>query len=315
MRNAAPFVFWLSGCLAALGQIEVSCRLDHTRVLQYEPILATVEVVNNTMQSLVLSDRRGNAALGFEIEQIPGVPIPTTGQGTGLASESIPPGGTLREKVNLLTGYVFQESGPYTIRARLDWGGKQFLSSKLFLDVAPGLIIGELTAGVPADPAATRTYTLRTLNRDQGERVFLRIDDEDAGRCYGVIDLGQIVRLVKPTMQVDGQGNIHVLHQAGPYQFTHSAFTPDGMRVGQDVYTSDGKSIQMGKAGGGTVAVEGGQLYRPEEAAGAPEEQEPTRVMSVPAKVWTAPPESAPKAEAAPFPAGADADLYQPVAR
>ena len=73
-----------------------------------------------------------------------------------------------------------------------------------------------------------RSYTLRTLNRDRREVVFLRINDDDRGMCYGVFELGAIVRMFEPKLQMDEVGNIHVLHQSGPWQFTHSVFTPHG---------------------------------------------------------------------------------------
>ena len=132
-----------------------------------------------------------------------------------------------------------------------------------FLDVLPGLEIARLSAGVPAEPDATRLYTLRTLNRDRVEVMFLRIDDDDRGVCYGVFELGRIVRLYEPKLQVDETGNVHILHQSGPWQFTHSVFTPRGEPVLQEVYSGEGSAIGLKRGEGGQLAVDGGQLYVP----------------------------------------------------
>ena len=154
----------------------------------------------------------------------------------------------------------------------MEWGGKVFISPKLFLDVLPGLEISKLVAGIPEDPNAVRSYTLRTLNRDRTEVVFLRINDDDRGMCYGVFELGTIVRLFEPKLQTDEVGNIHVLHQSGPWQFTHSVFTPHGDPVVQEVYSADGSTIGLKRAEGGQIAVQGGQLYAPSQEGESGEE-------------------------------------------
>jgi hypothetical protein len=158
----------------------------------------------------------------------------------------------------------------------VEWGGKVFISPKLFLDVLPGLEISKLVAGIPEDPNAVRSYTLRTLNRDRNEVVFLRINDDDRDMCYGVFELGAIVRLFKPKLQTDEVGNIHVLHQSGPWQFTHSIVTPNGDPVLQEVYSADGSTIELKRAEGGQIVVQGGQLYAPSREGGS-EEKAPAR--------------------------------------
>ena len=60
---------------------------------------------------------------------------------------------------------------------------------------------------------------------------------------------------------VDGLGNIHVLHQAGPQQFSHNSFTPYGYPVEQEQYAGGGTRMQFYRSTDGSVAVEGGSLH------------------------------------------------------
>ena len=268
----------------AAAQVDMQCRLENSRTVLFEPVILSVDVINNTGDILDFSGAIPNAHLAFDIEQSPGVVVPPSGVPLFAQGVTIRPGDTFSGKVNLQTAYKITDTGPYTITTRVEWGGKVFISPKLFLDVLPGLEIAKLSAGIPDDPNATRTYTLRTLNRDRTEVVFLRINDEDKGMCYGVFNLGRIVRMFEPKLQMDEVGNIHVLHQSGPWQFTHSAFTPRGDPVVQDVYSGEGSSIGLKRADGGQLAVEGAQLYMPEEedASGESEEAAPAPEMSEP---------------------------------
>lgn len=244
----------------ARAQIEVSCRLEHERVLAFEPIRVTVGIVNNTGRSLLFSEEGGDARLAFDIEQTPGAALRPTGEPIFPEPFSLEPGKQATKTVNLLSVFPIGSTGPYTIRARVEWAGRMFSSPGLFLDILPGLEIGHLTAGVPGEAGALRTYTLRTLNRDRSEHVFLRIEDEDEGQCYGVFDLGRIVRVTPPSLQVDSAGNVHVLHQAAPRQYTHSAFRPNGEPVEQKQYLSGALDVRMRKSDDGEVRVSGSAI-------------------------------------------------------
>jgi hypothetical protein len=267
--------------LPAAAQIDMQCRLENGRTVLFEPIIVSLDIVNNTGDTLDFSGAIPNAHLAFDVEQSPGVEVSPTGVPLFSQPVTIKPGDTFSGKLNLQATYKITDTGPYTITTRVEWGGKLFISPKLFLDVLPGLEIAKLVSGIPEDPNAVRSYTLRTLNRDRCEVLFLRINDDDNGMCYGVFNLGTIVRMFQPKLQVDEVGNVHVLHQSGPWQFTHSVFTPQGAPVVQDVYSAEGSTIDLKRAEDGQLAVQGGQRYTPgqegtsAEAAPAPAPEMP----------------------------------------
>jgi hypothetical protein len=272
--------------LPAAAQVDMQCKLENGRTLLFEPVIISLDIINNTGDVLDFSGAIPNGHLAFDVEQSPGVVVPPTGAPLFNQAVTIKPGDTFTGKVNLQATYKITDTGPYMVTTRVEWGGKVFISPKLFLDVLPGLEIGKLVAGIPEDPNAMRTYTLRTLNRDRSEVVFLRINDDENGTCYGVFDLGTIVRMFQPKLLVDGIGDIHALHQSGPWQFTHSVFTPHGDPVAQEVYSGEGSTIDLKRAEDGQIAVEGGQRVTPDdegasrEAAPEPEMPETDQKVS-----------------------------------
>lgn len=256
---------YATAAFPAAAQISMQCRLENARTVLFEPIIMSLDIINNTGDILDFSGAIPNAHLAFDVEQSPGVVVPPTGVPLFAQAVAIKSGDTFSGKVNLQATYKITDTGPYTVTTRVEWGGKVFISPKLFLDVLPGLEIAKLVAGIPKDPNVVRSYTLRTLNRDRCETVFLRINDDEKGMCYGVFDLGTIVRMFEPKLQVDDVGSIHVLHQSGPWQFTHSVFTPHGDFVAQEVYSAEGSSIELKQTEDGRIVVQGGQLYTPGE--------------------------------------------------
>lgn len=253
-----------SACLMpvlALAQIELSCRLVNGRVLQFEPLLVKMEISNRSFQPLRLSSPDANALLTFDVEQGPGMLVLSTETPLPAEQVTIAPGATWKGTVNILPAYPLRRTGPYTVAARLDWNEKAFVSGKMFLDVLPGLEIQKVVSGIPGDNSATRTYSLRTLSRDRKERLFLRIDDEDQNQCFGVLDLGTIVRMFVPVMNVDSIGNIHVLHQVGPWQYSRHVFTPSGEPLSQETYVGEGGQVQMEQKPSGQVVVKGAEVY------------------------------------------------------
>ena len=261
MKRLALLAVALLTPVLASAQVDIACRLINGRVLQFEPVLVWVEISNRSFQPLRLSSADANALLTFDVEQGPGLLVPPTEVPLPSQPVTIAPGETWKAAVNILPAYPLRRTGPYTVATRLDWNEKAFVSGKMFLDVVPGLELMKLVSGIPGDASVTRTYSLRTLSRDRKERLFLRIDDEDQSECYGVLDLGSIVRMFTPVMQVDGVGNIHILHQSGPWQYARHVFTPNGEPLSQETYVGEGGQVQMEQKPSGQIVVKGAEVY------------------------------------------------------
>jgi hypothetical protein len=260
MRKFIPF-FLLASVLAvpgAQGQIDVNCALAHPRFLQYEPLVVTLKIANHMGEPIELSGAGPDARIAFDIEESPGVLVESSDQPLLETPVRIQPQDSADVKLNLLGPYRIRRSGPYTISARVRWGGKVFISPRVFADVLPGMEIAKMVSGMPGGKGM-RTYTLRTLSRDRSEHVFLRIDDEDQNTCYGVFDLGTIVRLYTPRMTTDGLGHLHILYQSSPWKYSHTEFTPDGRPVNQEIYSSQSPTLTMDRGEDGMITIEGAE--------------------------------------------------------
>ncbi len=243
-RGLLALCAMLSWLAAAQAQVEFRCRIVNSRVLQFESIPVEVMIANNSGRSLTLDARGGDARLLFDVESSPGVLVMPTGVPLVTNRITVRHAENTRFVVDLLPSYGISSTGPYSITARLELGDKVFVGAKMYVDVLPGLEIARLAGGVPGLAGSTRVYSLRTLNRDRSERVFLRIQD-DSGQCHGVLDLGRIVRVYQPVLHIDEEGNVQVLHQNGPGSFVRHVVTPYGRIVSQEAYTSDGGNLRL----------------------------------------------------------------------
>lgn len=241
----------------ATAQIEVGCRIEQSRLVQYEPMRVTVRIQNNSGGPLHFTGADRNARLQFEIEQTPGRVLPMRQPPVLKEPFVIPPRGHATRDVILTDHYDLRSTGPYTIRARVDWEGRGFVSPKVFADMVPGFEIDRLIAAAPGAARSMRHYRLLTLNRDRGEHIFLRIDDEAEGICYGVIHLGRVIRTRKPMLRVDGDFNIHVLYQSGPGRYAHNVFSPEGRRIQRKTYMDEEQQAELSDAGDGRIIVTG----------------------------------------------------------
>jgi len=250
-------VLFLLMALPVMAQVEVGLRVTPDRAVLHEPIMATIRVVNQTGQTIILRDDTPGQRLWLDIESAPGRTIrPITRAIVGSPLE-VPPRQSVSRQINITETYDIRVEGPYTVRARLDWDGEAYVSSRAFLDVAPGLEVARLVAAASDSTGDRRLYRLLTLNRDRGDHLFLRIDDPAAQICEAVLHLDRVIRVQPPRMQVDGAHQIHVLHQFGPGRYLHHVFTPNGQMVSRRVFTSEDPGVSLDYREDGQVVVSG----------------------------------------------------------
>ena len=241
---------------------QFSIRFDtrHKRLVQYESVDAWVRIDNNTGSSLDLTGADQDVSLSIEVSRTPGVYM-FVKHGPLFPAVVISPMNYKKMTLDLLQHYDLRKTGPYTLRAKLNWGDSVFVSGKIYIDIVPGLKIDSLTLIVPGGGRSTRKCELRTLYREKSEHLFLSIADPSLSRNLGVFDLGPLVRLFTPVMLGDIDGHIHVLNQSGPWRYTHTVYTYNGAFVEQQFYRADVSRIGMETMANGMVRIVGGELY------------------------------------------------------
>lgn len=232
-------MLWLAvnGGSSAQAQATIELQTDHSRVLEFEPVWVEVTVRNQLPGSLLIRAGHEGPRLDFRVRaQRSSRPVPRREQTPPPVFLGAHESATLRLDVSEY--YDLTETGPYVIEAQLEIEGRVFLSEKKYVDVLRG---SEVTRRLYHDPAAgLRLAKLFSLHRSGREHLLLRLDDRDETRCLAVLDLGTIIRLLPPTLRSDDLGRIHVLHQAGPFQYLHSLVTPPDAALEQTLYFARG---------------------------------------------------------------------------
>jgi len=227
---------------SAQAQVQFSFALPHAQVLQHE-VLPVIVTVRNSGTTALKARGEDAFVLGFEITDPDGVRKKMRSGAAPWVPPVIEPGREVTFTNDLQGLFHLERPEALAVAARLQAHGRTYATAKNFVEIQPGLELARIT--VPAADGSTRVAGLRVMNRQQRDRLFLRLDDESAGLCYGVIELGRYIRVGQPTLEVDGQGRVHILHLSGPNQFTHSVYTLNGDRVLQRTVTGDTSSVRL----------------------------------------------------------------------
>jgi hypothetical protein len=249
---------------AARAQIEIFCQPSHNNFLVGEEVAVRVEVRNNTGGELVLAGAQRNVRLGFELTTESGTAVPQRASLPFTAADIIRSGETWIRNIDLQPFYDLRNSGRLKLHAFLEWEGRGFLSAKKFFSLARGPELGKLVAakGSAAKKVLIK-YSLRTVVREEGEILFLCIEDPESQLRLSAANLGTAVRLYPPQLRRDGADHLHVLHQSAPNRFTHSELTETGKLIKQEHFSTDYQMPDMQEVEGHVLVK--GRPYLPGE--------------------------------------------------
>jgi hypothetical protein len=250
--------------LAALAQIDFYWSLPNPRVPLYAPIPAIVRVTNPTGRDFDLGPR-GNAVLSFEAEdsahhrlEPPARPRPLFTVPVVISN-----GATVTLTVNAAHALGITQADSYMLAPVITVGGETaYTGKRLALEVQPGLDI--LSRDFGSGSPTPRRASLRLIHRDQSDIVFFRLDDPLNYLCFGVYELGSIIRYFTPQVDLDSSNVFHVLFQNTPDRFNHATFSYDGTPIATDVYIARVGAIGMVRDASGNVAIRGGIRFTPD---------------------------------------------------
>ncbi len=220
----------------AQANLVVRLQLEHVTLHRMEPVVAFVSVSNQSGRVVVVdpSASADSAQLKFRVRLV-GV------GGDGLRQPKlsptalgvIEPGETRRFMVRLSDEHDFTTIGGYLVQAEVHLRGLRFESHPQHMDVVTGLPLTSASRMSPFREGTMINYRLNYLARGQSEHLFLSVDESPAGINYGVFHLGRLVRVFNPVLEVTSDGNVTVVHQSGPGQYTRSLLTLSarGMRL------------------------------------------------------------------------------------
>lgn len=237
-------------CMALTSEaVEVKFKLDHSSVLQFEPVVAFVAIRNDSTKPLILGGKdKPSAGVDFQVKKHNGDPVPILRDKPLIERLVIPPGMTRQAEVVISARHDLRDTGRYSVKAVMNVDGRTLASEPVHLEVVNGLEITSVRKHVVGEPDLIREYSLRYWVRDGRECAFLRVDEPRTGMHYGAFPLGRIIRVVKPHIIVDDLGGVKVIHQSGADRYTWSYLRslPDKViMVDQTYHKSDGSSYNQ----------------------------------------------------------------------
>ena len=248
--------------IPAGAQVEIFCQPLHSHFLIGEQTTVQVEVRNNTGGTLIIAGTNRNAKLSFELVTDSGASVPTRTELALAPNDVIRNGQPWVRSIDLNAFYDLRNPGQLRIRAYIEWEGNAYLSAKAFMGIERGKEVGKLIAADGTDKNKTTVrYSLRTVAREEGEILFLCLEDPDTQLRLACANLGTMVRLYPAVLRRDAAGHLHILHQSAPNRFTHSELTATGRLLSQEHFATDYQMPDMQELDGHIVVR--GQPYIP----------------------------------------------------
>lgn len=220
--------------LACAQQVEVKLTLAYSSFVVGEPALVQLDVLNATRDLIDIGGKGSKDALFVEItkggqynELAPFNPEPL------VRSAALKPGQTFQHKVELDKWFSLMEEGQYVATLVLVHNGVRYESTKKTFDVVPGLPLKDGVQMFVSRQDVKRLFKLVYWHRNQMDRLFLRIEDEPSGRVWDSIDLGVLLRMAPPKLDISPEGEVTVVHRATQDAFIRTVVwsLPDSVEV------------------------------------------------------------------------------------
>jgi len=226
----------IPGSMARAEGLQLKLRLEHSVTLQYEPIAAFVTIVNDTARPFVISEAGQESAAVLELvirREVNGEEEEVARLKEALLVEKVYISSDQKEEVmiEMSNFYDMREEGRYLVSVKVVWNGKTYWSERTVISVVAGLELASVSKSVPGYPDRVRTYSLKYWARESKEFLFLMVEEEPSKLVYGVFQLGPLVRVFKPFVEVDRAGNVRTVHQAGNDCYVHTFFKSDRDKV------------------------------------------------------------------------------------
>jgi hypothetical protein len=255
------FVALFLGILvSADAQITVSLSIKRRLYIKHEPVLATVQMTNNTGRDIVLEDTPQAQWFSFRIAGADSTFVPPRNPNYHLDSLPIRAGETLKRTVNLNELYALGEFGIFSVRANIYFAGldKDFSSAPSHIEITEGRQLWEKTVGVPEGTKGQgqpRTFTMLAHQAGEQNILYVRVQDKDDGTVFSTYALGRLLEGFPPQMQFDNGNNPYVLQLIGQRNYTLSTIGVNGEFLGQTNYTAPKVRPYMRKTDDGRLQL------------------------------------------------------------
>ena len=226
--------FSLAVFSAATSEITVDLKLDNLDYVAGEPVGAVVNVVNMSPDTISVGDADSKDRFFIEIYRSSDLSQMqrVSGDRPFVAAFLLKPNEGQKLATRLGDHYGLRGQGRYLAKPVLVHAGTRFEGQMRAFDVVPGMRVTGALQMFSNKNGLRREFELVSWSRGGRDHLFLTASDSGpSGRKWQVTDLGEMMKITKPTISVMPSGEVVVLHRLDPDNFIRSEFwsVPDSI--------------------------------------------------------------------------------------
>ena len=255
MHRLSSWLCLLLLVVAAHGQVDVKLEFEQDKFLPGESSEVILRIANFTGGPLRLGDRPD--WLRFSVENVSGVGVARKAEVEETGAFTLKTGARATLRFDLTPLFQIDQVGRYQVSATVYTGSGEnhVITAPVEFEIMNGVVLWEREFGLSGAAGERRRYAILQANYLKRARIFAVITNPEATVTHKVIALGTVVSFNPPTMAMDSQNRLHVLHQYGADEFLHHRIQPDGTIALRHTYMSRVGRPILGVAGPGDVAV------------------------------------------------------------
>lgn len=240
-----------AGVVFGIDDVQILINLKHSSYLRFEPLLVDVQITNmgEVPLSLGTTDWRNSWVLDFEVwEAEEKIPKRRLTRRPCLSDQTLAVEETRSFIIDLTEFYNMFTEGNYRFRCVLKSAESRLMSRIIAVDVVRGIELKKVERSLPGYAGMPRVYSLRYWRRGGRDRLFLVVDAPSERMNYGVFDLGQLLRIENPAIEVTRDGDVTVRHMSGNDVFVVSKLRSerDGVSMtDQRYFRRDGRPHRL----------------------------------------------------------------------
>lgn len=243
----------IAALLFALGfgsvkaDLQVRFSVDPDTVLLYEPASVFMRIRNDSQYPLEIGPE-GPASLRLSVTMVDGRAVRRINQRPFFSSRRLMPDEQTDIMFDITRFFDFSNEGRYRIEMEILWNERSYIAPARILEVVRGIELTSIQRSVPGYSHIMRVYTLRYWRRDGGKKLFLVVEDPQINTIQGVFELGSLMRVSAPRINVDRHGNVAVVHQSRPTRFTRTLLksTGEGVELVDQLYFPSNQEAMRG---------------------------------------------------------------------
>ena len=253
--------------VSARGQIQVDLKFKRLQYIAYEPVMATMTILNLAGRDIELRNNKSQNWCGFEV----------TGEGNRilppLPQPAEPPlkiaaGTSVTRQINLTPLFPITDLGAYHVRANVFFADldKFFYARTKVFEVTNARPVWQRTVGDP-NTSGVRTFSLMTNRFPDHTSLYVRVEAKEKNLVYATYSLGRVISFDEPRAEVDRENRLHVLQCSAPRVWSYSVVSPDGKLFKRETYSQLRSAPKLRRMDDGRVALSGGMLDAPVSTA------------------------------------------------